>query len=235
MCSARRDGGKDVLAAAHDAACRLLALPAIRGAPTIRATMTTRRSPAMTLRLLRASALILPILAAGPALAHEGHSEGLAAGFAHPLLGVDHLVAMLAIGLWAAQAGLARAWWLPGAFLGGMAAGIATGVTTALPGWIEPGVAATLLVLGLVVALAVPMRAAIALPLAGAFGVLHGLAHGGEIGGSLLLTAAGMLAASALLHAVGFAVGRAAAGRAMVARAGGAGIAAAGVALMLAG
>jgi urease accessory protein len=189
----------------------------------------------MTQRLLRASALILPALAAGPALAHGGHSEGLGGGFAHPLLGVDHLVAMLAIGLWAAQAGFARAWALPAAFLGGMAGGIALGVLTTLPGWIEPGVAATVLVLGLVVALAVPMRAAVALPLASLFGLLHGAAHGGEIGGSALLTATGMLAASAVLHAAGFAMGRMVAGRVAVLRASGAGIAAVGGALLLLG
>ncbi|MEO3471579.1 HupE/UreJ family protein [Roseomonas sp. CAU 1739] len=184
-------------------------------------------------RLLRASALILPILAAGPALAHGGHAEGLAAGFSHPLLGVDHLVAMLAIGLWAAQSGLARAWTLPAAFLAGMAAGIGLGLLTTLPAWIEPGVAATVLVLGLVVALAVPMRAAVALSLAAGFGLLHGAAHGGEIGGLVLLTAAGMLAASAVLHAAGFAMGRVATGRAAVLRAGGAGIAAVGAVLLV--
>lgn len=187
----------------------------------------------MTLRLLRACALILPTLAAGPAFAHGGHSEGLAAGFAHPLLGVDHLVAMIAIGLWAAQSGFARAWALPAAFLGGMAAGIGLGLATELPAWIEPGVAATVLVLGLVVALAVPLRAGVALPLAAAFGVLHGAAHGGEIGGAVLPTALGMLAASAMLHAAGFAIGRATAGRVALLRAGGAGIAAAGVALLV--
>lgn len=187
----------------------------------------------MTQRLLRASALILPVLAAGPAMAHGGHTEGLTAGLSHPLLGLDHLVAMVAIGLWAAQSGMARAWALPAAFLGGMAGGIALGLLTTLPAWIEPGVAATVLVLGLVVALAVPLRAAIALPLAAAFGLLHGAAHGGEIGGSVLLTAAGMLAASAMLHAAGFAMGRAATGRVAVLRAGGAGIAAVGAVLLV--
>ncbi|MBR0672370.1 HupE/UreJ family protein [Neoroseomonas soli] len=187
------------------------------------------------MRLLRATALILPALAAGPAFAHGGHAEGLSAGFTHPLLGLDHLVAMVAIGLWAAQAGMARAWAVPAAFLAGMAAGIGLGLAAELPAWIEPGVAATVLALGLVVALAVPLPAAFALPLAGAFGLLHGTVHGGEIGGSVLLTALGMLGASALLHAAGFAVGRAAAGRVALLRAGGAGIAAAGVALVLAG
>ncbi|MBR0679078.1 HupE/UreJ family protein [Roseomonas eburnea] len=188
----------------------------------------------MTLRLLRACALILPTLAAGPAFAHGVHTEGLGAGFAHPLLGLDHLVAMIAIGLWAAQSDFARAWALPAAFLGGMAAGIGLGLLTELPAWIEPGVAATVLVLGLVVALAVPMGATIALPLAAAFGLLHGAAHGGEIGGSVLPTALGMLAASAVLHAAGFAMGRVAAGRVAVLRVGGAAIAASGVALIIA-
>ena len=190
----------------------------------------------MTNRLLRATALILPTLAAaGPALAHGGHAEGLGAGLAHPLLGVDHLVAMVAIGLWATQSGLARGWALPAAFLGGMAGGIGLGLVGGPPGWIEPGVAATVLVLGLVVALAVPLRAAVALPIAGAFGLLHGMAHGGEIGGSVLVTALGMLAASAALHGLGFALGRAATGRAALLRSGGAGIAAAGLALVIAG
>lgn len=187
----------------------------------------------MTQRLLRAAALILPVLAAGPALAHGGHTEGLGAGFAHPLLGVDHLVAMLAIGLWAAQTGFSRAWLLPVAFLGGMAGGIGLGLIATLPTWIEPGVAATVLVLGLVVALSVPLRATVAVPLAAGFGLMHGAAHGGEIGGSVLLTAAGMLAASAVLHAVGFATGRAANGRVAVLRAGGAGIAAVGTLLLV--
>lgn len=189
----------------------------------------------MTQRLLRAAALILPVLAAGPALAHGGHSDGLVGGFTHPLLGVDHLVAMIAIGLWAAQAGFARAWLLPAAFLGGMAGGIGLGLATELPAWIEPGVAGTVLVLGLVVALAVPLPASVALPVAGLFGLLHGAAHGGEIGGSVLLTAIGMLSASAVLHAVGFGLGRASAGRVALLRAGGAGIAAAGLALIIAG
>ncbi|MBW6397576.1 HupE/UreJ family protein [Roseomonas sp. HJA6] len=188
----------------------------------------------MTQRLLRAAALILPVLAAGPAFAHGGHSEGLVGGFTHPLLGIDHLVAMVAIGLWAAQSGLARGWLLPAAFLTGMAGGIGLGLETALPAWIEPGVAGTVLILGLVVALAVPLPAAVALPVAAVFGLMHGAAHGSEIGGSVLLTAIGMLAASAVLHAAGFALGRVGSGRVALLRAGGAGIAAAGLALIVA-
>ena len=187
------------------------------------------------MRLLRAAALILPTLAAGPALAHGGHAEGLAAGLAHPLLGVDHLVAMLAIGLWASQAGLARAWALPAAFLGGMAGGIGLGLLAPLPTGIEHGVAASVLALGLILAISVRLSGTVALPLAGLFGLLHGAVHGAEIGGSVALTAVGMLAASSLLHAAGFAIGRVATQRVTLARIGGAGIAAAGLALMVVG
>jgi len=188
----------------------------------------------MTMRLLRACAAILPVFAAGPALAHGGHLEGLGTGLAHPLLGMDHLVAMLAIGVWAAQAGPARAWVLPGAFLAGMAGGIALGAFAQGPMLMEHGVAGTLVVLGMVIALAMPCRAVLAVPVAAVFGLVHGLAHGSEIAGSVLPTALGMLAASAALHAAGYLAGRAATGRLALARAGGAGIAALGLVLLVA-
>lgn len=184
----------------------------------------------MTKLFIRSAALLLPLAAAGPALAHGGHVEGFAGGFAHPLLGVDHLVAMLAVGLWAAQAGIGRGVALPGMFLLGMAGGIGLGVFAPLPGGVEHGVAATVLVLGLLVALAVPLRAVVALPLALVFGLLHGAAHGGEIGGAFVVTAGAMLLASAALHGVGFALGHVAAHR--LARMGGAAVAATGAVLL---
>ena len=184
----------------------------------------------MTTTLLRTGLLLAATAAAGPALAHGGHTEGLGAGLAHPMLGIDHLVAMAAVGIWAAQA---RSWALPLAFLAGMAGGIGLGVAAGVPGWMEHGVAGTVLALGLILALGVPLRAVVALPLAAGFGLLHGAVHGGEIGGAGFATALGMLAGSAVLHAAGFAIGRAAAGRMVLARAGGAGIAAAGAVLLL--
>ncbi len=185
------------------------------------------------MRLLRAAALILPAVAAGPALAHGGHAEGFAGGLAHPLLGPDHLLAMAAIGLWAAQSGLARAWAIPAAFLGGMTGGIALGLLLPMPAAIEHGVAASVLGLGIIIAMSLPLTAAVAVPVAALFGILHGSVHGAEIGGSAVLTAAGMLTASAVLHAMGFGIGRGAADRAVFTRLGGAGIAAAGLALMV--
>lgn len=159
------------------------------------------------MRLLRACALILPTLAAGPALAHGGHAEGLVDGLTHPLLGVDHLVAMLAIGAWAALGGMRRAWTLPVAFLAAMGAGIGLGLTVTLPAGIEQGVVATAVALVLAAGLALPCRAVIALPLAVLSGLLHGAVHGAEIGGAAAATVFGMLVASAALHAVGFAAG----------------------------
>lgn len=188
----------------------------------------------MTRFALRAAALLVLLLAAGPALAHVGHAEGLGAGFAHPFLGADHLLAMLAIGIWAAQAGMARAWMLPACFLGGMAAGIGLGLADAIPP-LEQTVAGTLVVLGLVVALAAPAPARLAVPVAIVFGLLHGSVHGLEIGGAPLLTAAGMLSASALLHAAGYFGARTLTAHAPLPRATGAAIASVGLMLVMAG
>lgn len=181
---------------------------------------------------LRTAALLAVTFSTGPALAHGGHAEGFAAGVAHPVLGLDHLVAMVAVGLWAA---LAQARAVPVAFLAGMALGIGAGLVAPAPGWIEHGVAGSVLALGLILVLAVPMRAGLALAAAAAFGLMHGLAHGGEIGGAAIATATGMLLASAALHGAGFALGRFAADRVLVARTGGAGIAALGAALLVIG
>ena len=176
----------------------------------------------------RALALLLPLLAASPALAHGGHAEGFGAGIAHPLLGLDHLVAMVAIGLWAAQRRMIA---LPFGFLAGMAGGIGLGVGFELPGAVEHGVAGTLVLIGLAVALAVRLPAVVAMVAAAVFGLLHGAAHGGEIAGSAAITTAGMLLGSALLHGAGYAAGSAAAQR--LAQAGGAAVAAVGVVLLV--
>jgi len=175
----------------------------------------------------RALALLLPLLAATPALAHGGHTEGFGAGLAHPLLGLDHLVAMVAIGLWAAQRRMLA---LPFGFLAGMAGGIALGID--LPGVVEPAVAGTLVLIGLAVALAVRLPAAAGVAAATLFGLLHGAAHGGEIAGLAATTAGGMLLGSALLHVAGYLAGTAAAQR--VAQAGGGAVAAVGMLLLLA-
>ena len=86
--------------------------------------------------LPRLALTALPFLAlafgANPALAHAGHEHGLVAGFLHPLMGADHVAAMVAIGLWAASLGWQRGWLPPVGFLVGMAGGIALGLAGGL-------------------------------------------------------------------------------------------------------
>ena len=152
---------------------------------------------------MRRAALIL-LLLPGAALAHPSD----AAGFVHPFLGLDHLLAMLAVGVWAAQLGGRWVWAVPFAFVSAMAAGGALAFAgIALP-IVEPAIAASVLVLGLVVALRVRLGAS-ALPLAGLFALFHGAAHAAEIpaDASPVVYAAGLLLATALLHAAGIALG----------------------------
>jgi urease accessory protein len=191
--------------------------------------------------LPRLALTALPFLAlafgATPALAHAGHEHGLAAGFLHPLMGADHVAAMVAIGLWAASLGWRRGWLPPLGFLVGMAGGIALGLAGGIGlgfGVVETAVAGSLIVLGAMLAMAQPFRPALALPLVLVAGLVHGLAHGGEIGGAAAATAFGMLAGSALLHGLGVALGVASARYAGALRFGGAATAALGVVLFLA-
>ncbi|TXD82734.1 HupE/UreJ family protein [Mitsuaria sp. TWR114] len=164
----------------------------------------------MIRRLLVATAVAaLPAVAA----AHAGdaaHDHGLTAGFMHPFTGLDHLAAMLAVGLWSAltQTGrrmLAAPFAFAGLLLVGALAGLGLGAQgLAVPG-VEPMVAASVLVLGLVAAARWRLGATASAALVGAFAVFHGLAHGAELGGGAALV--GMVLATALLHAGGLALG----------------------------
>ena len=191
--------------------------------------------------LPRLALTALPFLAlafgATPALAHAGHEHGLVAGFLHPLMGADHVAAMVAIGLWAASLGWRRGWLPPAGFLVGMAGGIALGLAGGIGlgfGVVETAVAGSLIVLGAMLAMAQPFRPpALAMPLVLVAGLVHGLAHGGEIGGAGFVTALGMLAGSALLHGFGAALGVASARYAGALRFGGAAIAGFGALLLL--
>jgi len=185
---------------------------------------------------LTAQPFLVLAFGATPALAHAGHEHGLVAGFLHPLMGTDHVAAMVAIGLWAASLGWQRGWVPPVGFLAGMAGGIALALTGGIGlgfGVVETAVAGSLIVLGAMLAMAQPFRPAVALPLVLVAGLVHGLAHGGEIGGAAGVTALGMLAGSALLHGLGVALGVASARYAGALRFGGAAIAGFGVLLLL--
>lgn len=172
-----------------------------------------------------------------PAFAHPGHGSeagALVAGFTHPLVGLDHVLAMVAVGLWAAFLGGRAAWIVPAAFVSVMAGGfaLATG-GLALPA-VEPGVAGSVVVLGALVTAAVRLPLALAGGLVGLLALFHGHAHGSELTGEALTFGFGFAAATALLHLVGLGLGLALAGRgSMLAR--GVGGATAGVGLVLLG
>ncbi|MGD9708396.1 MAG: HupE/UreJ family protein [Halothiobacillaceae bacterium] len=153
--------------------------------------------------------LLLPMLAQAHGL-HD-HGGGLLAGLAHPLLGLDHLLAALAVGLWAgAAAGPARLG-LPLAFtlILLFAAAFGHGGTSSLAPWIEPGIASSLLALGLMLVMRVTPHPVLAAPLLVLLAVTHGLAHGTE-GPSADLTAylTGLGATTLGLHLVGLTLAR---------------------------
>jgi len=161
-------------------------------------------------------AALAAALAAAPAMAHTGHGlDGLAAGFAHPFHGVDHLLAMIAVGAWAAQQGGRAVWALPAAFVGVMALGGVFGFAGFALAGTESVILASVLVLGAVVAAAAKLPLAIAAPLVGAFALFHGLTHGAELpdAANAPAYAAGFVAATMLLHAAGITLASALRGR----------------------
>jgi urease accessory protein len=158
----------------------------------------------------------------------------------HPLLGVDHVLAMLAVGIWGAQRGGHALWLLPSSFVLMMAAGGVAGFAGLELGMVELGIAASLVVLGLMVAAAVRPAVVVGMALVGVFAIFHGHAHAGELPGTAnpLLYAVGFLLATALLHASGIGLCILAGGSEGVRRTGSAlvrlsGLAVAGVGLLL--
>ena len=186
---------------------------------------------------------ILPttlILAAmsGSAFAHPGagHAAGFVHGFMHPVGGLDHVLAMVAVGLFAAVIGGRALWLVPASFVSFMLVGGALGMADIAVPFVEAGIGLSVVVLGAEVAMRWKAPVAVAMALAAVFAIFHGHAHGAEMpadasGASYAL---GFLAATAALHATGVASGL---GLARVidsraARLGGAAIAAAGLGLL---
>ncbi|MDV7213298.1 HupE/UreJ family protein [Azotobacter beijerinckii] len=181
----------------------------------------------------------LPLLALtllpGAAFAHPGHGEnGLIAGLLHPFGGADHLLAMLAIGIWAALQPRALKLAVPATFLAALLGGFVLAVSGAGLPQVETGIALSVLLLGLLIAGAVRLPAPVALALSAAFALCHGYAHGLEASGSLAAFAAGFLAASLTLHLGGGLLAAAVQQRLpLLARSAGAAIAAGGALLMI--
>ena len=156
-------------------------------------------------------AAIMGIALSAPALAHTGigaHGSGFAAGFLHPMLGLDHMLAMLGVGVWAAQLGKRATWMVPLAFVAVMVAGAALALSGAALPMVEFGIAGSVLVIGALIALGTRMPVALAMTIAGVFALFHGHAHGTELPGFAHPVAygAGFVAATALLQAVGVAL-----------------------------
>ena len=158
--------------------------------------------------LLAAALVLVPSLA----LAHPGlpgHAHDLATGFAHPLGGIDHVLAMVAVGMFAAQLGGRALWLVPVSFVAAMAAAGFAGMSgVALP-MTEAGIAASIVVLGAAVALRLSMPVAAAMALVAFFAIFHGYAHGLETPetASGLMYGLGFVAATALLHGLGVGIG----------------------------
>jgi urease accessory protein len=155
-------------------------------------------------------ALLLCLSAGSTGWAHTGsNSGGFLGGLAHPALGPDHVVAMVAVGLWGAFLGPPAIFTLPVVFPLVMAGGGVLGILgVPLPG-VELGIAVSAVVLGLMVALAAKPRLWIAAVLVGAFAIFHGYAHGAELppGADALAYSAGFVIATGVLHLLGIGFG----------------------------
>ena len=179
------------------------------------------------LRLLAIVALTLGM--SGAAFAHTGQGAAFSfsSGFLHPFGGLDHVLAMIAVGLLAAQLGGRALWLVPGAFVTVMALAAAAGVSgLPLPGT-EYVISLSIVAISLPVALALGMPVALAMALVGVFAIFHGHAHGAEIPVEAAAApyVAGFALATTLIHAAGIsfgmALGRLAAGRPALRMAGG--------------
>ena len=167
----------------------------------------------MTRRTAIVAAAFSIALAAAPALAHEqaGVATGLASGFAHPISGWDHVLAMVAVGLWGAQLGRPALWLLPVAFPMMMACGgLVALLGLPLPG-VEIGIALSAIALGALVAAEAKPPLAAALGIVALFALFHGHAHGAELapGANAIAYSLGFVVATGLLHAVGILIGAA--------------------------
>jgi len=149
-------------------------------------------------------------LLAEPALAHsaEGVAGGFVSGFLHPIAGLDHVIAMVAVGLWGAFLGRPAIWVLPVVFPLVMAFGGALGVLGVPLPAVEIGIAVSAIVLGAMVALAARPPLAVAAVIVGTFAIFHGHAHGTELpqAASPIAYSLGFVMATGLLHASGIAL-----------------------------
>lgn len=181
---------------------------------------------------LRGLTVLVLFAVSGTVAAHPGdsHASFAAAAF-HPLSGADHLLAMLAIGLWSSLLGGAAIWKMPAMFVLALACGAFLGMHGIYLSPMEPLIALSVLLLGLCIAMAVQVRTPTGIAIVSLFALFHGHAHGTELpaaaSGSLYLL--GITVTSAALHLIGIGLGRALTQQPWLLRSGGAAIAGAGL------
>jgi urease accessory protein len=174
--------------------------------------MKKLNSPSISGRLVFLTMLLAPAIAsAHPGL--PGHTHGFANGIMHPLSGLDHMLAMTAVGLLAVQRGGKAIWMMPLAFVSAMVFGGMLGMM----GWgefplLEQAIAATVFTMGIMMATATRMPLSSCIPMVGLFALFHGYAHGAEMPAtsSGLLYGLGFILATAFLHVCGISMGLAA-------------------------
>jgi urease accessory protein len=193
----------------------------------------------MSRLVLLAAALLTVAASAAEAHTGVGNTAGFAHGFTHPLGGIDHVLVMVAVGLFAARSGGRALWLVPLSFVAMMTVGGVFGIAGVGLPLVEIGIGLSVVVLGLAVAFRVYPPTALAMALVGLFAIFHGHAHGAEMpeSASALMYGAGFVLATALLHALGMGLGlgldrtSAAIGRGAL-RAAGSAMALAGVAIL---
>ena len=168
-------------------------------------TIVTKGSSTIACSLVLTAVAMTAITTDASAHAGAPHMHSMAAGFAHPFTGLDHLLAMLAVGLWAGLNGGRAIWAWPAAFVTLMLAGAGLGLAHVAIPYVEAGIVASVIVLGLAVAAALRAPSVLGAAVIGAFALLHGYAHGAELPADASIAGymAGFALATALLHSVG--------------------------------
>jgi urease accessory protein len=174
--------------------------------------MLKRFVPHLKHSLLLASGIATTVAGlSSPAIAHitNASGAGFAGGFSHPFSGLDHILAMIAVGLWASQLGRPAYWVIPLTFPVVMVMGAILGMMDLPLPWVEIGIAGSVIILGAMVALALKPSLAVSVVLIGLFAMMHGHSHGTEMpqAASPVAYGAGFLIATVTLHAIGLVIG----------------------------
>ena len=169
--------------------------------------MKSRNKKSAFLKLGVVATLLAPSLA----YAHVGvgPTSGFAHGLAHPMMGLDHIAAMVAVGLWAAQRGGRAIWVVPLTFVTVMFVGGLLGMIGLSIPFVEPGIVASVFILGVLIAAAVRLPLVASSLLVGLFAIFHGHAHGAEMPETVsgLAYGIGFMVSTAMLHCSGIGIG----------------------------